>query len=73
MNCINFLPNDVARCNGVQYEKDGSQSWREGCETCLRRIAKRPQQVLMMEPPAIITFECEFVIPPSGQKQADKH
>jgi hypothetical protein len=53
------LPNDIARCNGVQYAEG---DWREGCEKCLRRIAPSGDRVVMMEPPAIITFWCEFLI-----------
>lgn len=56
------LPNDIARCNGF-FADDGDHSdWREGCETCLRRTAPRPERVQMIEPPLIIAFECEFLI-----------
>lgn len=55
------LPDDVARCNGDGSDAEG---WREGCETCLRRTAPRPSPCWMMEPPAIIAFECEFLIEP---------
>lgn len=58
------LPNDIACCNGVSFEEDGGIDWREGCETCLRRTASRPEVVWMIEPPAIISFECEFLIEP---------
>lgn len=51
--------NDVARCNGYGSDEEG---WREGCDNCLRRIAPRPEQVWVMEPPPIIVFECEFLI-----------
>ena len=54
-----FLPADVPRCDGVG---DDTEGWREGCETCLRRTAKRGSQVVMMSPPAIIAFECEYLI-----------
>ena len=54
-----FLPDDVVRCNGVG---DDTEGWREGCETCLRRTAKRGSRVVMMSPPAIIAFECEYLI-----------
>lgn len=53
------LSNDIARCNGVGSDQDG---WREGCEHCLRRIAPRPDPYWMMEPPAVIAFECEGLI-----------
>ena len=59
-----FLPADVARCDGVGDDTDG---WREGCETCLRRTAKRGSWVLMMSPPAIIAFECEYLIEPNTE------
>lgn len=54
------LPEDEARCNGVQ--EDGE--WREGCEDCLRRTAPRPKYVWMIPPPEIIAFECENRIEP---------
>lgn len=53
------LPNDVARCDGYYAE-----GWREGCEDCLRRTAQRPKLVIMISPPPIIAFECEFLIEP---------
>jgi hypothetical protein len=56
----NWLPNDVGRCNGVQY--DGQ--WREGCDDCLRRTAPRTERVWMIEPPVIVVFECESRIAP---------
>lgn len=58
------LPNDVARCNGSSSVEGGVTYWREGCETCLRRTAPRPEMVSMMQPPAIIAFECEHLIEP---------
>ena len=61
-----MLPNDIARCAGVGDEKEG---FREGCEDCRRRTEKPYGQVFVhMTPPAIIVFECEFRIPPSGAK-----
>jgi len=60
-----FLPNDVARCDGIGSIEDGVLGWREGCETCLRRTAKRPKgRVLKIEPPAIIAFECQYLLEP---------
>lgn len=57
-----WLPNDVARCDGVGDDEEG---WREGCEICLRRTAARPHdRCWMMKPPPIIAFECEFLIEP---------
>lgn len=55
----NSLATDVARCDGAQYEEG---DWREGCENCLRRIAPRSERTLMMSPPKIIAFECEYLI-----------
>jgi hypothetical protein len=58
------LPNDIARCDGEWIEDGEDSSWREGCETCLRRTAPRPQFFTLISPPAIIVFECEFLIEP---------
>ena len=44
------LANDVARCDGVGSD-DPDEGWREGCESCLRRTASRPEVYLVMEPP----------------------
>ena len=52
-----ILPNDVARCNG--------SGWDE-CDDCLRRTSKPSgDRVVMMSPPDIIAFECEFYITPN--------
>lgn len=59
------LPHDVARCDGVGFAEDDGWDWREGCDVCLRRTAARPAQACMMEPPAIIAFECEYLILPN--------
>ncbi|MBP7951417.1 MAG: hypothetical protein KA004_17370 [Verrucomicrobiales bacterium] len=56
------LSSDFARCDGVGTTEDGVQDWREGCGTCLRRTALRPNDVEMMLPPAIIAFQCEYLI-----------
>ena len=58
---MNTLTNDIARCGGVGSDEEG---WREGCDTCLRRTAPRPDIVVMIEPPPIIAFECEYLIEP---------
>lgn len=58
---MNTLPNDIARCGGVGSDEEG---WREGCDTCLRRTAPRPEIVTWVEPPAVIAFECEYLIEP---------
>jgi len=53
---------DTARCDGVGSIENGVQYWREGCETCLRRTEPRTERVVMIEPPDIIAFECEYLI-----------
>ena len=68
--CSASLANDVARCDGVG---DASLAeWREGCETCLRRTAPRPENAWMMEPPPIIAFECEYIIEPNENSAVDR-
>ena len=62
---MNWLPDNEARCKGYGSDADG---WREGCETCLRRTAPRPEIYLLMFPPPIIAFECEFLIEPEEEK-----
>jgi hypothetical protein len=55
-----YLAKDVARCNGVGSDAEG---WREGCETCLRRLAPRDANTVeMLTPPLIIAFWCEYQI-----------
>ncbi len=63
------LPNDIARCNGVSHAEDGVLYWREGCEDCLRRTAPRAERVVMMMPPPIIAFECEWRMSPNQAQQ----
>lgn len=58
------LANDIARCDGVQIDGE----WREGCETCLRRTAPRPERFSVIAPPEIIAFECEHLIEPKEMK-----
>ena len=60
------LPNDFARCDGYGY--DGN--WREGCEHCLRRIAPRPNPCVMMAPPPIIVFRCEYLVVGGPKREA---
>lgn len=62
---LNPLPADVARCRGMGSEENGDWYWLEGCEHCLRRTSPPvdPERVLMMQPPRVIAFECEFLIP----------
>jgi hypothetical protein len=62
------LPLDIARCEGVGNFDDitGEMRWREGCETCLRRLAPAPEGVDVphLQPPAIIAFWCPWHIGP---------
>jgi hypothetical protein len=53
------LPNDYARCRGWG---DGPEEWLDECHDCQRRTAPPGEQG--MEPPQIITFFCEYYIPP---------
>lgn len=61
---MDTLANDVARCDGEWVEDGADSGWREGCETCLRRTAPRPQYCSFISPPPIIAFECEYLIEP---------
>lgn len=63
-DAMTTLPNDIERCPGVGSDAEG---WRDGCDDCLRRTAPRPDTVWVMEPPAIIVFECESRIEPEAQ------
>lgn len=65
------LANDVTRCDGSGSVEDGVKYWRDGCETCLRRTAPRPKIVSMMLPPAIMGFECEYLIEPNEAERAE--
>jgi len=58
------LPNDISRCDGYYVEDGEDSDWREGCETCLRRTAPRPVRAVMISPPPIIAFECEYLLEP---------
>lgn len=69
---MNTLPNDVARCDGVGFDEDGTWGWREGCENCLRRTAPRNDVNSYIEPPAIIAFWCEFHIEPEKKPLVHK-
>ena len=55
------MPDDIARCKGVGDDDEG---WREGCQYCARRIIppNDPHRAVYMAPPAIIVFECEYLI-----------
>lgn len=61
---MNTLNSDIARCDGDWHEDGVDSGWREGCETCLRRTAKRPKYYTAINPPPIIAFECEYLIEP---------
>ena len=63
-----------ARCHGVGSDAEG---WREGCETCLRRTTDAECtckasdmpfgqccKAVFIKPPAIIAFECEYLLEP---------
>jgi|GEM_PF-1819437 len=63
---LGSLLNDIARCDGYSSTEDGVLDWREGCETCLRRTAPRPEHYFKIEPPLIIAFECEYLIEPNA-------
>ena len=65
------LANDITRCDGAGSVEDGVQYWREGCETCLRRTSPRYEFGSMMSPPAIIAFECEYMIEPNDRLTRD--
>lgn len=65
---MNWLPNDIARCKGMWVEDGEHSGWREGCENCLRRTAPKPERYVMIAPPEIITFECEYLIEPYGEE-----
>lgn len=56
------LPADIDRCAGFG---DGPEDWLDECKTCQRRTAAGGD--VFMEPPSIITFFCEFVIPGDHQ------
>ena len=63
---MNTLPNGIARCDGVWYAEGDNSEWHEGCETCLRRTAPRPNIYALVLPPEIIAFECEYLIEPKS-------
>lgn len=58
------LLNDIARCDGYYIVEIHKRYWREGCETCLRRTAPRPDMCVMMAPPSSIGSECPYLITP---------
>ncbi len=70
---MNWLPDGDARCNGHGSDAEG---WRDGCQTCLRRTAPRPQIYSVTSPPAVIAnrmnrqVECPLLIEPE-QKEAE--
>lgn len=50
------LPDDVARCPGVGSDAEG---WREGCDTCLRRLSPPGEWSPWIEPPPVVAFWCD--------------
>jgi hypothetical protein len=54
---------EVLGCPGAGISEDGQWHWREGCEDCQRRIRPDPAHGVI-EPPAVIAFECELKIEP---------
>ena len=57
---MRILPDDVARCRGVGSDEEG---WRDGCDVCLRRLSPASGlYAVNMHQPAIIVFQCEFLI-----------
>ncbi len=49
----------------VTESGDDSEGWREGCDDCQRRTSQSyGDWVVVMDPPPIIVFECEFRIEP---------
>lgn len=66
------LAADVARCNGIK-SNESEEGWRQGCETCLRRTAPRPNRCWMIKPPPIMVFECEFLIKPDAESCDPTH
>ena len=60
------LPFDIARCEGVGYEAEGTDGWiwREGCADCRRREPGAPDGgPRFISPPVVIAFECAYRIP----------
>ena len=60
------LPYDIARCQGVGFEAEGTDGWywREGCADCRRREPGHPEFQSYMDPPKVIAFECAYRIEP---------
>ena len=50
------LPSDIARCPGIGSEEDG---WREGCDSCLRRLSPPGERSPWIEPPPVVAFWCD--------------
>ena len=60
------LPHDIARCEGVGYEAEGTDGWywREGCADCRRREPGATDGVArFISPPVVIAVECQYRIP----------
>jgi hypothetical protein len=54
---------EVLGCPGAGIEEDGQFDWAYGCADCLRRTRPDPADGVV-EPPAVIAFECELRIEP---------
>jgi hypothetical protein len=61
---MNWLPYDIARCNGMRIESEEYSGWRKDCETCLRRTAPRPEIYTFISAPHTTTEQCEHLIEP---------
>jgi hypothetical protein len=55
---------EVLGCPGAGIQEDGKFDWAYGCADCLRRVRPNPADGVI-EPPAVIAFECELRIEPS--------
>jgi hypothetical protein len=55
---------EVLGCPGAGIQEDGQFDWAYGCADCLRRVRPDPADGVI-EPPAVIAFECELRIEPS--------
>jgi hypothetical protein len=54
---------EVLGCPGAGIQEDGQFDWAYGCADCLRRVRPDPADGVI-EPPAVIAFECELRIEP---------
>jgi hypothetical protein len=54
---------EVLGCPGAGVQEDGQFDWAYGCADCLRRVRPDPADGVI-EPPAVIAFECKLRIEP---------